>query len=79
MLVVAFQTLTLPVVPLTDPVTISLKEKVPDPPEPADEMVTVGVSIYLFPPSVHLILGTVPAALITDTPVAVVTPTTWSI
>ena len=75
-LVVEFHDLTLAVTPVVAPVIISLKIKSPLEVEDGSEMVISGGSMYLFPPSVILILVIVPAVLITETPVAVTTPTT---
>ena len=75
-LVVEFQDLTLAVTPVVDPVTVSLNIKSPLEIEDGSEIVISGASIYLFPASITLILVIVPAALITESPVAVVTPAT---
>jgi hypothetical protein len=69
-------TLTLAVVPLEDPVTISLNWNVPDPDPSASPIVTVGGITYPKPPSVILIEVIVPAELTTGTPVALEIPGT---
>ena len=74
--VIEFQDLTLAVTLLVDPVTISLNTNSPLEVEDGSEIVISGGSIYLFPLSVTLILVTVPAALMTESPVALATPTT---
>ena len=75
-LVVEFHDLTLAVTPVVDPVMISLNSKSPLEVEDGSEIVISGGSMYLFPLSVMLILAIVPAAPITDSAVALATPTT---
>ena len=49
LLVVAFQVLTLPVAPLTEPVTTSLNANVPEPPVAGAAIVIVGATVYARP------------------------------
>lgn len=61
--VVLFQVLTLATVPLVDPVTVSLKVKLPVDAKDGFEIVTVGATLYPRPALMMLIAVIVPAAL----------------
>ena len=75
-LVVAFQDLTTPVAPETEPVTDSLNAKVPLPPVPGAAMLIVGATEYPRPAFVMLIAVIAPEELTTAVAAAdtVVTP-----
>ena len=70
----ASQTLTLPVAPLEDPVTISLNSKSPTESDPGASTVIVGVITYPCPEFVMNISSSFPADVNVDIPVAVAIP-----